>query len=178
MSSASKVLRLSRAVVFATVCCAVSAGGHVLAGGGAIPFRVFLAGVAAALALAYLIDGRERGLAAVLAATVTTQMALHQVFERLAPGAGFDAGHAHPASRMVLVHLTVAALTAWWLHRGERALWLVIRLYGAAPPVVRLLLGAPVEVAPPSWRPVTREVPVRRGRIVSQAVGRRGPPVR
>jgi hypothetical protein len=178
------VLRLSRAVVFATVCGAVSAGGHVLAGGGLVPFWVCLAGVLAAFGLAYLVDGRERGAVAVLAATVGTQMVLHQLYARLAPIAeprAMDgAGHAHPAAGatagMVLVHLTVAALTAWWLHRGERALWLMIRLYAAPQPVIRLLVTAPPEITRPSWRPVICDVPVRVGRTVSSAVGRRGPP--
>jgi hypothetical protein len=78
---------------------------------------------------------------------------------------------------MALAHLTVAVLTAWWLHRGERALWLMMRLYATPPPVVRLLLAAPAGVAIPSWRPIVpREVPACAGRIVSRAVSRRGPP--
>ncbi|GAA3202631.1 hypothetical protein [Nonomuraea helvata] len=176
MSSASSVLRLARAVVFATVCGAVSAGGHALAGGGLVPFEVYLTGVLAALGLAYLIDGRERGPAAVLAATVGTQMLLHQLFERLAPVAGAGAGHGHPAPGMALAHLTVAALTAWWLHRGERALWLMIRLYAGPPPLIRLLTAAPAAPATPSWRPVTSDLPVYAGRTVSGAIHRRGPP--
>ncbi|MFG1705776.1 hypothetical protein ACFLIM_21515 [Nonomuraea sp. M3C6] len=173
---ASSRLRSSRAVVFAAVCGAVSAGGHALAGGGLVPFEVYLAGVLAAFGLAYLIDGRERGPVAVLVATVTAQMVLHQLFERLAPAAGADPPHAHPAPGMALAHLTVAALTAWWLHRGERALWLMIRLYAAPPPVVRLLVTAPIEVALPSWRPVISDVPASAGKTVSRTVSRRGPP--
>ncbi|MEV0235498.1 hypothetical protein [Nonomuraea sp. NPDC050786] len=176
MPSASSVLRLARAVVFATVCGAVSAGGHALAGGGPVPFEVYLAGVLAALGLAYLIDGRERGPAAVLTAAIGTQMVLHQLFERLAPAAGAGAGHGHPAPGMALVHLTVAALTAWWLHRGERALWLMIRLYAGPPPLIRLLAAAPAEFATPLWRPVTSDLPVRSDRTVSGAIHRRGPP--
>ncbi|MFC5829783.1 hypothetical protein [Nonomuraea insulae] len=176
MSAASSVLRLSRAVVFATVCGAVSAGGHALAGGGLVPFPVFLAGVLAAFGLAYLIDGRERGLMAVLAATVSTQTVLHQLFERLAPGEGAGPAHGHPASGMVLVHLTVAVLTAWWLHRGECALWLMIRLY--ATPVPRLLLpmGPVAGVEPPLRRPATPGPPPRSGRTVPGTISRRGPP--
>ncbi|SEG97176.1 hypothetical protein SAMN05444920_110255 [Nonomuraea solani] len=175
---ASAVLRLSRAVVFATVCGVVSAGGHALAGGAMVPFGVYLAGVLAALGLAHLIDGRERGLPAVLAATVSTQMVLHQLFERLAPGAGPDPAHGHPAPGMVLVHLTVAALTAWWLHRGECALWLLIRLYGAPRPIIRPLAAVTVTdiAGPPSWRPMTDDVPAHAGRVVSRTISRRGPP--
>ncbi len=181
MSSASSALRLSRAVVFATVCGAVSAGGHALAGGGPVPLEVYLAGVLAVLASAHLIDGRERGPVAVLAATVSAQTVLHQLFERLAPAADAGPAHGHPApaAGMALAHLTVAALTAWWLYRGERALWLVLRLYATPPPVIRLLVSAPVGVAAPSWRPVTPpEIPAYVGRTVSQTVSRRGPPAR
>ncbi|MGI5291336.1 hypothetical protein ACQEVF_49625 [Nonomuraea polychroma] len=182
MSSASSALRLSRAVVFATVCGAVSAGGHALAGGGLVPFEVYLAGVLAVLASAYLINGRERGPAAVLAATVGAQTVLHQLFERLAgawPVAGGDTPHGHPAPGMTLVHLTVAALTAWWLHRGERALWLMIRLYGTPLPLIRPLVTVPAACGMPAGRPVsTPEIPTCAGRTVSRAVSRRGPPGR
>ncbi|MBE1593775.1 hypothetical protein ACFPOI_24175 [Nonomuraea angiospora] len=176
MSSASSVLRLVRAVVFATVCGAVSAGGHALAGGGPVPFQVYLAGVLAALGLAYLVDGRERGPAAVLVATVSTQMLMHQLFERLTPAADAGPAHGHPAPGMALVHLTMAALTAWWLHRGERALWLMIRLYGAPRPIVALPAAVPVEAGRPSWRPVTPYLTAYAGRTVSGAILRRGPP--
>ncbi|TMR30806.1 hypothetical protein ETD85_28045 [Nonomuraea zeae] len=145
-----------------------------------MPFWVYLAGVLAAFGLAYLIDGRERGAAAVLAATLSAQAVLHQLFERLSPGAASAAAHAHPAAGatagMVIVHLTVAALTAWWLHRGERALWLMIRLYAAPRPVIPLLVTTAPEVTAPSWWPVVSDVPVCGERIISSAVGRRGPP--
>ncbi len=179
--AASAVLRLARAVVFATVCGAVSAGGHALAGGAPVPFGVYLAGVLAALGLAYLIDGRERGPAAVLAATVSTQMVLHQIFDRLAPGDPAAPGHAHPQAGMALIHLTVAALTAWWLHRGESALWLMIRLYGAPLPAVRLpvLLDAAAGAKPLTWRPMASGLPpALSGRAVSCPITRRGPPAR
>ncbi|MGV9375805.1 hypothetical protein ACWDRB_08325 [Nonomuraea sp. NPDC003707] len=171
------MLRLVRAVVFATVCGAVSAGGHALAGGGLVPFEVYLAGVLAALGLAYLIDGRERGPVAVLVATVGTQMLLHQLFERLTPAAEAGPAHGHPAPGMALVHLTMAGLTAWWLHRGERALWLMIRLYGAPRLIVPLPAAAvPVGAVRPSWRPVTPYLTAYAGRTVSGAILRRGPP--
>ncbi|MEV0163182.1 hypothetical protein [Nonomuraea fuscirosea] len=213
-------LRLARAVVFATVCGAVSAGGHALAGGGVVPFGAYLAGTLAAFALAYLIDGRERGLPVVLAATTGTQTLLHLLFERLAPAqahlpeqypghllsghlpngrlldglspSGLD-GHllhgpapsGHPSFGMALAHLTVAALTAWWLHRGERALWTMIRLCGTECPLVgplvrslvRLLIPAPAPAgAGTAGRPMTYGVAACSGRAVPGTISRRGPP--
>ena len=44
---------------------------------------------------------------------------------------------------MTLAHLVVALGTGWWLHRGESALWLMIRLYGGRVPLIRLLFAAP-----------------------------------
>ncbi|MEV4474069.1 hypothetical protein [Nonomuraea sp. NPDC049504] len=178
MPRAGVVLRLARAVVFATVCGAVSVGGHALAGGGAVPFPVYLAAVLATLALAYLADGRERGPGAVLAATVGTQMLLHQLFDRLAPGEAAGHVHGHPAAGMLLVHLTVAVLSAWWLHRGESALWLILRLYGTPFPAVRLLVTAVAvpDARPPAWRPATPETAPLLGRLVSRTISRRGPP--
>lgn len=213
-------LRLARAVVFATVCGAVSAGGHALAGGGVVPFGAYLAGTLAAFALAYLIDGRERGLPVVLAATTGTQMLLHLLFERLAPAqahlpeqypghllsghllngrlldglspSGLD-GHllhgpapsGHPSFGMALAHLTVAALTAWWLHRGERALWTMIRLCGTecplvgplVGPLVRLLIPAPAPAGVgTAGRPMMYGVAACSGRAVPGTISRRGPP--
>ncbi|PZG15756.1 hypothetical protein [Nonomuraea aridisoli] len=177
-SAASAVLRLSRAVVFATACGAVSAAGHALAGGGRVPLGACLAAVLAVLALAYAINGRERGPAAVLAATVVTQTALHQLFDRLAPGDVTASGHGHPAPGMALVHLTLAALTAWWLHRGESALWLMIRLYGAPRPAIRLFTALPAVAARPVPVPIVPcDARVLAGRTVSAAISRRGPPV-
>ncbi|MEV5890520.1 hypothetical protein [Nonomuraea fuscirosea] len=225
-------------MVFATVCGAVSAGGHALAGGGVVPFGAYLAGTLAAFALAYLIDGRERGLPVVLAATVGTQMLLHLLFERLAPaqehlpgplGPDPDPGHllsghllnghllsghlmnghllngsspsgldgqllygpapsGHPSFGMALAHLTVAALTAWWLHRGERALWTMIRLCGTECPLVGPLVGSLVRLLVPApapagagaagraGRPMTYGVAACSGRAVPGTISRRGPP--
>lgn len=107
---------------------------------------------------------------------MSTQMLLHQLFERLTPAAGAGPAHGHPAPGMALVHLTMAGLTAWWLHRGERALWLMIRLYGAPRLIVPLPAAVPAEAGWPSWRPVTPYLTAYAGRTVSGAILRRGPP--
>ncbi|NUT45286.1 MAG: hypothetical protein HOV86_35370 [Thermoactinospora sp.] len=87
--------------------------------------------------------------------------------------------HGHPAAGMALVHLTVAALTAWWLHRGERALWLVIRLYATPLPIIGLPAAVPAEVPlPPRPAPIPAGVPTPTGRTACRTVTRRGPPPR
>ncbi|WP_084958446.1 hypothetical protein [Thermoactinospora rubra] len=180
VSPGEPALRLARATAFALVCVVVSAGGHLFAGGGAIPPGVLLAGGAGALALAYGFNGRERGLGTVLAVTISAQAVLHELFTLAAPVPELHAGHGRPSVGMVLVHGVVAWLTGWWLHRGESALWLVLRLW-AAPSLGwarRLPLGT--AVTPPAVRPAVPD-----GQPVAwspwertAAVHLRGPPCR
>ncbi|MFD1535596.1 MFS transporter [Nonomuraea guangzhouensis] len=170
-------MRLARAIVFAVVCAAVTAAGHAFAGGAAVAPGVMVTGGFGALALAYVLSGRERGPEVVLGATVGAQAALHKLFELTAPGTG----HAHFAVGMALVHLTIAVLTGWWLHRGESAFWLMLRLSGRP----RLALPRPFRAIPaidpapsrpaPAWRAPLR--PSITGRIAT-AEPRRGPPTR
>ncbi|GII64667.1 hypothetical protein Skr01_47520 [Sphaerisporangium krabiense] len=179
MSRRESVLRLPRALVFGAVCIAVSAGGHVFAGGGPIPAPLLFAGVLGVTALAYVLSGRERGPGEILAATVCSQVALHQIFGAGAPvpaEAGFG-GHAHSGIGMVLIHLVVALLTGWWVYRGESALWLMIRLCGVRIPLVRLLVMLTGEVLTPPRRAVPAfDVHPCGGLMVAEGVTRRGPP--
>lgn len=46
------------------------------------------------------------------------------------PGPDPAVEHGHFGLGMVLIHLVVGVLTGWWLYRGERALWLMLRLWG------------------------------------------------
>ncbi|HUR04615.1 MAG TPA: MFS transporter [Nonomuraea sp.] len=169
-------MRLARAIVFAVVCAAVSAAGHAFAGGGAVAPGVMVAGGLGALILAYVLSGRERGPEVVFGATVGTQASLHKLFELTAPGTG----HAHFAVGMALVHLTIAVLTGWWLHRGESAFWLMLRLAGRP----RLALPRPFRAIPaiaqapvrpgPARAPLRPSITVR----IATAEPRRGPPTR
>ncbi|WP_162795565.1 MFS transporter [Nonomuraea lactucae] len=180
MSPSDPVLRIVRAAVFTVVCVVVSAGGHFYAGGAAVAPGVVFAGAGAAFALAYGLNGSERSRGAVLAATIGAQAVLHELFALAGPGDDLSARHSHTSVGMVLVHLTVAWLTGWWLHRGESAFWLLLRLWGAAPLArSRWLLADPVTIP----TPVRRTVPV--GESVSCApweltttVQLRGPPAR
>ncbi|MER6944325.1 hypothetical protein ABT294_09910 [Nonomuraea sp. NPDC000554] len=165
------VPRLARAIVFATVCVVVTAGGHAFAGGGPVGLGLMAASVAGAAALAYALNGRERGPRVVLGATVCAQAVLHQAFAVAAPPP--EVPHAHAGLGMPLVHLMLAGLSGWWLHRGERAAWLMLRLWGAP----RLLLAAPA--APPvlvRGAPVAYQPEPRATTELDESIPRRGPP--
>lgn len=171
-------LRMARAAVFAVVCVIVSACGHVFAGGAPVTPGVLLTGAAGACALAYALTGRERGRATVLGATIAAQAVLHELFALTAPAPDLHARHGHSGLGMVLVHLTVAWLTGWWLHRGESAFWLLLRLWGRTPLALTrwLLTGpavspTPVRQAVPGDRPVSCSPPE-----ITAAFHLRGPP--
>ncbi|MER5323759.1 MFS transporter [Streptosporangium roseum] len=180
MTPMASALRLPRALVFATLCLVVSGGGHVLAGGAPIPAPLAVLGALIAFCLAYALNGRERGLESVLPATVATQVLLHELFSRATPVPHTTplADHGHPGPGMTVIHLVVALLTGWWLHRGESALWLMIRLCGARMPVIRLLLVTAIGTAPPAWQAApASDVRPYGGWDVSPTLRRRGPPL-
>ncbi|MFF4776046.1 hypothetical protein [Microtetraspora fusca] len=207
MSPEEPALRLPRAVVFAAVCVVVSAAAHAFAGGGTVPPEVMALGAVGALAVAYALNGRERGPQAVLAATIGAQVLLHELFAWSAPagpaapfppapvvGIGpvvgplppvpppfAGSGHAgHLGVGMTLAHLVLAVITGWWLYRGERAVWLMLRLWSAAPlAVLRWIRALSAGVFAPPARPVPpSEAGPYVGREVEAAIHRRGPPLR
>ncbi|GLX02570.1 MFS transporter [Microtetraspora sp. NBRC 16547] len=179
MSPEEPGLRLARAAVFATVCVLVSAAGHFFAGGGPVAPGVLAAGALGALTLAYVLNGRERGPEAVMAATVAAQDLLHELFTWSASAPAVHSAHGHLGVGMLLVHLLVALVSGWWLCRGEDAVWLMLRLWGAPPfPLPRRLRAVPEE----SHRPLRQAVPPseaepHRGHEIAPAIPRRGPPV-
>ncbi|WP_329430601.1 hypothetical protein OG339_22125 [Streptosporangium sp. NBC_01495] len=180
MTPTASALRVPRAVVFATMCLVVSAGGHALAGGGLIPPHLAVLGALVAFCVAYALNGRERGVEVVLGATTGAQILLHELFGRAAPApqTTLSAEHGHSGLGMTVIHLAVALGTGWWLHRGESAVWLMIRLYGGPRPLIRLLLAVPAEVSSPVWRAVpAAEVRPYGGWEILPVLRRRGPPV-
>ncbi|WP_067179506.1 hypothetical protein [Microtetraspora niveoalba] len=201
MSSEEPALRLPRAIVFAAVCVVVSAAAHAFAGGGAVPPDVMALGAVGALAIAYALNARERGPEVVLTATIGVQVLLHELFVWSAPGASLTplpaagitpavyplptvppgTGHGgHLGVGMSLAHLVLAVTTGWWLYRGERAVWLMLRLWSAAPfAVLRWMraVSAGMFTAPDRPVPQTEPGPYI-GREVEAAIHRRGPPSR
>ena len=73
-------MRLLRAAVFAAVCVALSAAGHTLAAGAAVPWWTLLAGFLGILAVAVPLAGRERSLPSIAAVLAGGQLVLHTLF--------------------------------------------------------------------------------------------------
>jgi hypothetical protein len=177
------VFRLARAVVFATVCVALATTGHVMASHAAVPPAAVAGGLAVLVAVAAALAGTERSLATILAGLTGGQFMLHVLFT--AAQHGQYPTHAHLArpvasggGGMVLAHLVAAVVSAWWLRRGERAVWALARKVAAA--VGRPARALPARYAPPSPppRPVAGAAPGSRrgGAVLRHVVIRRGPP--
>ncbi|WP_214108682.1 hypothetical protein [Acrocarpospora catenulata] len=155
----------------------VTAGGHALAGGGPVGLGVLGVGAVGVAAFAYGVSGRELGPAGVIGGTVGVQLGLHELFGWVAPAPVLVTGHFHLNLGMGIVHLVVGVVTGWWLYRGESALGLMVRLWGA--PLVRVFrwtVGvAPVRVSVPLWT-VFADPVVRRTQNFARVVAWRGPP--
>ncbi|KJK56502.1 hypothetical protein [Saccharothrix sp. ST-888] len=88
-------LRTIRAVVFATLCVAMSATAHLSMSEAGIPGWVLLAAFAGTAAVTWLLAGQRRGPAVISAWMIAAQTCLHLLFERGAPmstGASAAAG--------------------------------------------------------------------------------------
>ncbi|MFF7495116.1 hypothetical protein [Streptomyces rubiginosohelvolus] len=80
LARAGAGLRLMRAAVFTAVCVVLSAAGHILAAGTAVPAWTLLAGFLGVLAVAALLAGRERSLPGIVGALAGGQILLHVLF--------------------------------------------------------------------------------------------------
>ncbi|WP_188190425.1 hypothetical protein [Nonomuraea sp. SYSU D8015] len=179
MSALEGISRLARAAVFATVCVVMSAGGHVLAGSAPVAAPALVVAVAAAFALAFALNRHERGPEVVITATAGAQILLHELFSRSDPVAHADHTHAGtPGVGMFVAHLVVAVVTGWWLHRGESAFWLMVRLWGMGPlPKLRRLLVGVIEPFTPRLRvALVAEAMGYRSPELDPMIRRRGPP--
>ncbi|MGW0753667.1 hypothetical protein [Streptomyces sp. NPDC002587] len=74
------LFRAVRAAMFAAVCVLLTATGHILMSGTAVPWWALSAAFAATAVTAWTLAGRERGLLTVTAAAVAVQAALHAGF--------------------------------------------------------------------------------------------------
>ncbi|MGK5552986.1 MFS transporter [Actinomadura kijaniata] len=172
--------RASRAVLFATVVVALATLGHGLASSHAVPVWAVLAGFAGTLGVTWALAGHERSLATIFGGLLGGQFALHTLYANASLGSGHHGGSLMPGRdsgwTMTFAHVVAAALAAWWLRRGERALWSLARrlTFRPAPPLV---VEPP---APPARIPVVpvADVPVPVARALRHQVVRRGPPLR
>jgi hypothetical protein len=188
-------MRLARATVFAVVCVSLTLLAHATAS--RAPVSMWAVGVAAVavIAVAAVLAGRERSLSAILGALLGGQFCLHALFGAVQPDAMVHAGHAHaamgavPAAQivmsqsspgMLLAHLAAAAMTAWWLRRGERAAWALARHIAALAvfPLRRMLtlFGVRPVDGLVRIRPHDRYVPRRVCAVLRYTVVLRGPP--
>ncbi|MFD8143809.1 hypothetical protein [Streptomyces sp. NPDC059708] len=90
-------MRAPRAAMFAAVCVALAAVGHVHMSGQDIPLGWLLATFAAVAALAWTAAGRRRGPLGITASLLAVQAALHTAFSAAqGHGSAAMAGHHHP----------------------------------------------------------------------------------
>lgn len=102
---------------------------------------------------------------------------------RIAAGAGAASAHAgsqltavlSAAAPMLGAHLVAAAVLAWWLRRGERALWAAARRVVVT--VTALVHGTPVIPVGPRVRIPTQASRVARANRWLLPLSRRGPPL-
>ncbi|MEU4999982.1 hypothetical protein [Streptomyces sp. NPDC021622] len=192
--------RLTRSAVFAAVCVSVTAPGHALMSGHALPAWAVWSAFAAVAAAAWCLTGRARGALAVCGASVLTQLALHLAFTLSQASAGpcpagtqrhSGAGMAHmhtadtePAfgasAGMTSAHALAGLLCGLWLWRGEAA---ALRLGRALAAFVFAPLDRAVQGSSPlpGRRPsVALPLPPRRPQLplLRHVVSRRGPPHR
>lgn len=187
---AHPALRLFRSAAFAVVCVALAVLGHRAGGGTAPTPPVLTLGFAAVFPPAAALAGRERRIGAIGGVLLAAQLGLHLLFAHTAPAAGHPvavhAGRAAacggpltggPGIVMLIAHLWAALLTAWFLARGEAALWALVRLTG------RFVARAVPLLAPAGPADATPRVPITVGTVrryrpalLRYAVCRRGPP--
>ncbi|WP_171074653.1 hypothetical protein [Nonomuraea basaltis] len=174
-------LRGLRAAVFAAVCVYAALGMHMLAGGPGARLEFVAAATAATGAGAFLLARRRRSKGTLVAASFTAQYGMHQLFSS---GAAAFSGH-HGGSGlqsgigMLVAHVFVATVCAWWLDRGETALVAFLLVLACS---LRGLwrLTAPLATPPtPRPGPVTATAPgIRAPQVLAWAMCRRGPPRR
>lgn len=194
-------LRAARAVVFAAACVGVSAGGHVWMSDATIPAFALLAAVLTATVAGYGLAGRERGFAPIAGLMLAGELGLHVLFTwaqhttaASTPTTSAMAGmgtpvamdpmpgwmSAHGCVGMVAVHAAAGLVCAWWLWRGETAVFRLLRTlaHRAVLLLVSLLSPLPSVIADRA-----AAVPDRRHartpaatRLLVHAVVRRGPP--
>lgn len=202
-------LRAARASVFALACLGISAAGHAWMSGRPVPATAMAPGFVLAFALGFTAARRRRGLVPISALMLAGELALHLLFtaaQHTGTGAGaampgmadmpgmtmpgtptassangvpMAAMAGHGTLGMVAVHAAAGLAGAWWIHRGELALFAILRI--AADEAAALFLPParpPVPSPAASRQPcVPRVCPVcAYPEPLAHVLVRRGPP--
>ncbi|MGR6922232.1 hypothetical protein ACU635_48960 [[Actinomadura] parvosata] len=198
-------LRGLRAAVFAVVCVLAALGMHVLAGGPITGLGTVAAATVATGAGAFALARRRRSLGTLLTASFAAQYGMHQLFtagalapphHHAAPGAetaglttsslstgltDHHGGGLYSGIGMLLAHVLVAAVSAWWLDRGETALAALLRLLACSLHDLWALLTARATAL--AALPLRVPAPVSAGtaavltsQVLAWSLCRRGPP--
>jgi hypothetical protein len=190
--------RLLRAAIFAAVCVSLTLLAHVTAAREPVPPWAVAAGCVAVFGVVAVLAGHERSLATIFGGLGGGQFALHVWFAAVQPSAIEQVGHGHtavvsvPAASagavpsglgMTLAHVAAAAVSAWWLWRGERAAWWLARWIVALAtrplrPALKLLTAAPAAVPPARIRPHAESAARPPCAVLRYTVVLRGPPSR
>ncbi|MGW2423460.1 hypothetical protein ACWC0C_30135 [Streptomyces sp. NPDC001709] len=189
--SASPSVRALRAAVFAAVCVLLAAAGHGFAMGDMPPLWADAAGFLAVLALGWALGKRERSLPGIGAAMLLTQAGLHLGFDAAHPATGRPAmpdnamaamhahATAHPGTTVhaTAAHVLAALAAAWWLRRGEAALWSLLRRAATLVPGLTAWWRDTSLPAPAGAAPRVPAAPeLLRLTLLRHAVSTRGPP--
>ncbi|TYB65990.1 hypothetical protein FXF51_17465 [Nonomuraea sp. PA05] len=175
-------LRGLRASVFAVVCVLAALGMHVLAGGPIAGLGTVVVATAATGAGAFALARRRRSTGTLLAASFAAQYGMHQLFTSSSAvhhpsHVDHHGGGLYGGLGMLIAHVLVAAVSAWWLDRGETALALLLRLLACSLPGLWALLTARPTPPRRSKTPLTAgSGGVLTSQVLAWALCRRGPP--
>ncbi|GAA2205426.1 hypothetical protein GCM10009850_008840 [Nonomuraea monospora] len=189
-------LRGLRASVFAVVCVLAALGMHVLAGGPVAGLGTVVVATAATGAGAFALARRRRSTGTLLAASFAAQYGMHQLFTSSSAveygihqlfaasspvhhpsHVDHHGGGLYGGLGMLIAHVLVAAVSAWWLDRGETALALLLRLLACSLPGLWALLTARPTPPRRSKTPLTVGYgDVLTSQVLAWALCRRGPP--
>lgn len=176
-----------RAGVFTLVCASLSAHGHALSSGHDVSLLGLLLGAAVVHALTWAASTRSMGRLRIAGHMLWGQFALHMALTVIAAPGGDHAAHGQitdtaqgaPAGAMIALHVLSALVSAWWLHRGERAFFAFLGFMALRALPLLVVAGAlPTPATPPKAR---APFPDHRGRpafsYLRYTQVLRGPPV-
>ena len=175
-----------RAGVFTLVCASLSSHGHALSFGHDVPLPGLLLGAAVVFAVSWAATGRRQSRTTLTGWMLWGQFALHVAFSyagsfgtpHTVPHSEQVIAPAAPAWTMIGMHVLSALVSAWWLHRGENALFSFLRFMALTLLPLLLVPGSlPAPWGPVVPRPRGADAPARiRPLYLRHSLILRGPP--